>query len=83
MGAHREFAEGQLRVERCCRELVENSLEVYWEVHPEFADRLSGDYQESAERMLEVRWEFTVGNRELIKGSLEGCREFAEETIRQ
>ncbi|RWV97721.1 hypothetical protein GW17_00039471 [Ensete ventricosum] len=50
MGARREFAGGWPRFGRCCRELTENSLEVY----QEFIDRLSGAYRVFAGRMLEV-----------------------------
>ncbi|RWW59345.1 hypothetical protein BHE74_00033762 [Ensete ventricosum] len=72
MGVRQEFAGGQPRFRRCCQELVENSPEVYREVHREFA-----------RRMLEVCWEFTEGNREIIGGSSERCQEFAKETIGQ
>ncbi|RRT37148.1 hypothetical protein B296_00058668 [Ensete ventricosum] len=68
---HWEFVEGN-------RELVENSLEVCWEVHREFTDMLSGAHREFAGRMLGVRWEFIEGNQELVGGSPKGCREFAE-----
>ncbi|RRT54599.1 hypothetical protein B296_00035250 [Ensete ventricosum] len=83
LGAHREFARGWLRFERCCWELIENSLEVCREVRREFTDRLSGACRVFAGRMLEVRWEFAEGNRELAGGSSERCREFSEEMIGQ
>ncbi|RRT79832.1 hypothetical protein B296_00002521 [Ensete ventricosum] len=44
-----------------------------------FVGRLSGARQVFTERMLEVRWEFTEGNRELIKNSPEVCREVCRE----
>ncbi|RWW51203.1 hypothetical protein BHE74_00042475 [Ensete ventricosum] len=68
---HWEFAEEN-------RELVENSPEVYQEVHREFADRLSGARQEFTGRMLGVGWEFVEENRELVGDSSKGCREFTE-----
>ncbi|RWW38025.1 hypothetical protein BHE74_00056784 [Ensete ventricosum] len=68
MGARREFVGGRPRFERCCRELAENSPEVYQEVHWEFTDRLLGAHWEFAGRMLEVHWEFTEGNLELTGG---------------
>ncbi|RZR82844.1 hypothetical protein BHM03_00009372 [Ensete ventricosum] len=83
MGAHQELAGGRLRFGRYCRELADNSLEVYREVHREFADRLSGSHRVFAGRMLEVCWEFVEGNQELTGGSSERCWEFAKETIGQ
>ncbi|RRT39940.1 hypothetical protein B296_00046257 [Ensete ventricosum] len=83
MGAHQEFAGGRPRFERCCRELADNSPEVYREVHREFADRLSEAPRVFTGRMLEVRWEFAEGNQDLSGGSSERCREFVEEMIRQ
>ncbi|RZR97306.1 hypothetical protein BHM03_00026481 [Ensete ventricosum] len=83
MGAHREFAGGRPKFRRCCQELIENSPEVCQEVRREFTEKLSGARRVFVGRMLEVRWEFTEGNRELAVGSSERCREFTEETIGQ
>ncbi|RWV95353.1 hypothetical protein GW17_00042028 [Ensete ventricosum] len=63
---------------RCCRELTESSPEVYQDVHREFTDRLLRAHREFTGRMLGVRQEFVEENWELVKGSLEGCREFIE-----
>ncbi|RWW38179.1 hypothetical protein BHE74_00056605 [Ensete ventricosum] len=83
MGTRREFVGGRPRFGRCYRELAENSLEVCREVRREFTDKLSGTRRVFVRRMLEVRWEFAEGNRELTEGSSERCREFTEETIGQ
>ncbi|RZR86873.1 hypothetical protein BHM03_00014159 [Ensete ventricosum] len=82
-GARREFAGGRPRFGRCCRELTENSPKVCQEVPQEFANKLSRARRVFVRRMLEIRWEFAEGNRELARGSSERCREFTKETIGQ
>ncbi|RWV86883.1 hypothetical protein GW17_00051175 [Ensete ventricosum] len=79
MGARQEFAEGWPRFGRCCQDIAENSSEVCREIRWEFADRLSGARLVFVRRMLEVRWEFAVGNRELVENSLEVYREVRRE----
>ncbi|RWW72964.1 hypothetical protein BHE74_00019190 [Ensete ventricosum] len=63
-------------------ELVESSSEVGRDSNDVVKSSLR-TYQKFARRMLEVRWEFTEGNRELTRGSSEGYQGFAEETIEQ
>ncbi|RWV88000.1 hypothetical protein GW17_00049953 [Ensete ventricosum] len=64
------------------RQVIGSSLGVRRK-NENFADRLSEIRREFTGRMLEVHWEFIEGNRELAGGSSERCREFAEETIGQ
>ncbi|RRT36628.1 hypothetical protein B296_00055204 [Ensete ventricosum] len=75
LAAHQKFARSWPRFRRCCRELIECSPEVCQEVRREFADKLSGAHQKFTRRMLGVRQEFTKGDQEFAKGSLEGCQE--------
>ncbi|RWW03431.1 hypothetical protein GW17_00033410 [Ensete ventricosum] len=88
MGARQEFTRGWPRFRRCWRELVKNSLEVCWEVRPEFTDSLSGACRVFIGRMLEFCWEFTEEIRSLsrthqkfarkfVGSSPTGCRELA------
>ncbi|RWW37916.1 hypothetical protein BHE74_00056909, partial [Ensete ventricosum] len=81
MGAHREFVGGRPRFGRCCRELAKNSPEICWEVHQEFADRLSGARRELAGRMLGVRRKKSGAYRGFIGRISRVHWEFAKRSI--